>query len=171
MEEEVSTMIRIGVLFIMLGAFVSICLNVAIMSTVLMNNEANRYGDARYAGGSSAIIQLQDYPRNYFDLVRIKHEQEEMLNSIILESADGSERYILFLRSTQLVNNEHTRTAIVEQNVPGNDIVNIDYIDANFDSETYKKLIEIRESGVSCYIHVYACKDGSSFDVYGELAE
>ena len=169
MEEEVSTAIRIGVLFVMIASFLTVCLNVAIMSTAIVTNEANRYGDARVSSGSSSIIQLQDFPRNYFDLVRIKHEQEELVNSIILESADGTEKYLLFVRSSAIVTNDHTKDALEEMGFSMTTILNEDYIDSNLDSFMHDKLVELREKGTRIFIHVYPCKDGFSFDIYGEL--
>lgn len=171
MDEEVSMSIRIGVLFIMIGAFLSAVLNIAIQSNMLLDNEVNRYADARTAVGSSVIVDLQNHPRSYFDLVRVIHEQEELVNSVILESADGSEFYILYLRSTAIVQNGHSLIAIDNKSIPLNSLVKIDNVDQNLDSADHKKLVEIRENGTRCFLHVYACKDGSSFDIYGELED
>lgn len=185
MDEEVSIFIRLGVMFMMLGAFVSICLNVAIMSNVLLDDESNRYADARTSSGSASILQLQDYPRNYFDIIRIKHEQEELINSIVLEFPDGDdsdeipEYYVLYLRSQVYVNNDRSKTAIsqccnnkinsseFDYVIPSEGMVNIDFIDKNLDSELHDVVVQLREAGKEIFINVYQSRDGYSMDIYG----
>lgn len=169
MDEEISLFFRLGVMFCMIAGFLSCCLNIAKMSTVILTNEANRYGDARVTSGSAEIMALQSHPRNYFDIIRIKHEQEELINSIILESADGSEVYVLYLRSSALVQNEHTKDAIVAAGLPTNTMVKEDNIDENLNSTTHKKMVQFREEGKKFFLKCYPTKDGHSVDIYGEI--
>ena len=162
MADEVSVSLKIGIIVVMLAAFLSAMLNIAIQSDRMMGTIMNKSADTTQAVSVSDIFTLQKNPRNYVEIYKVYANYGGYINSVTGKDLDGT-THIHYCRNSSIVQSGNPVSVVLD----GNTYTNFD----NMDTEYLRDFCKDQLSGTKLRVYIYASNADQQYDIYYEVLD
>lgn len=165
MNEEVSVGLKIGILLVLIGAFMSSVVMILFNTNALLKTTQDSSVEAVDAVGTQNIVRLQNDYRRYVDIYKTYEYFEEKINSIYGVELDGTQ-HILYLRNADWVcDSSPLYQVCVDNSIEG--IQNIDVMYRDF----LNQYCDEEHSSDWLRVYIYPDKLQQGYDIYYEVVD